>query len=238
MMSPLPNASAKPIAQYMIAAIEKLVRIFATTVPAFFWREKPISSSAKPACMKMTSSAASSTHVELIATESGSTPADAASVTSALATAGRTPRASTPPRSALPILRVVIAPPLGFNIAEEHRVTTGRGHCPRVEDFPPGFLTPGRSGCGARGEPLERDPRLLAPGGDRAGQPAAELGRDVRAGHEHAPVRGRDALDDPGRLPAHGGVDPAAARPRIGDPVVSARLEHLRLGRVAAQCGL
>jgi hypothetical protein len=32
----LPKAKAKPIAQYMMAAIEKLVRILATTVPAFF----------------------------------------------------------------------------------------------------------------------------------------------------------------------------------------------------------
>jgi hypothetical protein len=79
----------------------------------------------------------------LIATESGSLPAAAASAVSALATAGRTMRASAAPRSALPSLRVVIAPPLGFNIAEEHRVTTRRGHCPRVEDFPPGFLTSG-----------------------------------------------------------------------------------------------
>ena len=39
----MPNAKAKPTAQYMIAAIEKFVRIFATTVPAFLPREKPIS---------------------------------------------------------------------------------------------------------------------------------------------------------------------------------------------------
>ena len=37
-----------------IAAIEKFVRIFATTVPAFLPREKPISRNAKPACMNMT----------------------------------------------------------------------------------------------------------------------------------------------------------------------------------------
>ena len=51
---PAPNAKAKPTAQYMIAAIEKFVRIFATTVPAFLPREKPISRNAKPACMNIT----------------------------------------------------------------------------------------------------------------------------------------------------------------------------------------
>ena len=55
MISPIPKAKAKPTAQYMSPAIEKLVRIFATTVPAFFAREKPISRKAKPACMKTTS---------------------------------------------------------------------------------------------------------------------------------------------------------------------------------------
>ena len=51
----VPNAKAKPTAQNTSAAIEKLIRIFATTVPAFFAREKPISRKANPACMNMTS---------------------------------------------------------------------------------------------------------------------------------------------------------------------------------------
>src|SRR5437867_12372885 len=37
-----PNANANPTAHQPIAAIEKLVRILATTVPAFLAREKPI----------------------------------------------------------------------------------------------------------------------------------------------------------------------------------------------------
>ena len=41
--------------------IEKLVRILAITVPAFFWREKPISRKAKPACMNMTRTPATMT---------------------------------------------------------------------------------------------------------------------------------------------------------------------------------
>ena len=58
----------------MIAAIEKFVRIFATTVPAFLPREKPISRKAKPACMNITRQPATITQSELIATESGRTP--------------------------------------------------------------------------------------------------------------------------------------------------------------------
>src|SRR3954453_1742241 len=52
-------------------AIEKFVRIFAITVPAFFAREKPISRKANPACMNITSTPATITHMELIPTESG-----------------------------------------------------------------------------------------------------------------------------------------------------------------------
>ena len=50
------------------------MRIFATTVPAFLPREKPISRKAKPACMKNTSSPATTTQIELIATLFGRTP--------------------------------------------------------------------------------------------------------------------------------------------------------------------
>src|SRR3954451_21554559 len=58
----------------MTAAIEKFVRIFATTVPAFLPREKPISRNAKPACMNITSTPATITHSVLIATVCGSAP--------------------------------------------------------------------------------------------------------------------------------------------------------------------
>src|SRR4051794_13541940 len=47
--------------------MDRFVRILATTVPAFFAREKPISRKAKPACMKKTSEAARITQMELIA---------------------------------------------------------------------------------------------------------------------------------------------------------------------------
>ncbi len=58
----------------MIAAIEKFTRIFATIVPTFLPREKPISRKAKPACMNITKQPATMTQSELIATEFGRTP--------------------------------------------------------------------------------------------------------------------------------------------------------------------
>src|SRR3954447_23280675 len=54
---------AKPHAQYASDAIEKFISTFATPAPAFFIREKPISSSRKPACMNITRMAATITHV-------------------------------------------------------------------------------------------------------------------------------------------------------------------------------
>ena len=51
-----------------------LVRIFATPVPAFLAREKPISSIAKPACMNSTSTAAMTTQRVFCATVSDSLP--------------------------------------------------------------------------------------------------------------------------------------------------------------------
>ena len=94
-----PKAKAKPTAQYRIAAIEKFVRILATTVPAFLPREKPISRKAKPACMNMTKQPATITQSELMPTESGS-PLPAASNVSAMAAAGSTSRANRPNRTA------------------------------------------------------------------------------------------------------------------------------------------
>ena len=43
------------------------MRILATIVPAFFWREKPISRNMKPACMNITTMPATITHIVLIA---------------------------------------------------------------------------------------------------------------------------------------------------------------------------
>jgi hypothetical protein len=60
-----------------MAAIDRLVRIFATPVPAFFAREKPISSMANPACMNRTSTAAITTQRVLTGTVSASFPSTA-----------------------------------------------------------------------------------------------------------------------------------------------------------------
>jgi hypothetical protein len=70
----LPNANAKPTRYHMTAAIEKFVTIFATTVPAFFCLEKPISKNMKPACMNITRQPATTTHIVFRPTESGRTP--------------------------------------------------------------------------------------------------------------------------------------------------------------------
>ena len=57
----------------------------ATTVPAFFAREKPISRQAKPACMNRTSTAAMTTQSVFVATVSGSVPSMARWRSSAVA---------------------------------------------------------------------------------------------------------------------------------------------------------
>src|SRR4051812_12047306 len=88
-----------------MAAMEKFVRIFATTVPAFFAREKPISRKAKPACMNMTRQPATATQIELMPTESGIF--GAAWNRSALATDGKASTATSPSMSpAANLLRV------------------------------------------------------------------------------------------------------------------------------------
>src|SRR3954469_12649198 len=78
-----------------MAAIEKFARTFATTVPAFLPREKPISRNAKPACMNITSTPATITQVELMPTLSASLPAPPASKVSARPLPGSTSAART-----------------------------------------------------------------------------------------------------------------------------------------------
>ena len=58
-----PKASAKPQAHHAIVAMEKFTRILATPDPAFLPREKPTSRNRKPACMKITRTAETMTHV-------------------------------------------------------------------------------------------------------------------------------------------------------------------------------
>src|SRR3954454_9281736 len=84
----------------MTAAIEKFVRIFATTVPAFLAREKPISRNAKPACMNITSTPATITHIvftlETVSPSDGPSAANAAP-----GRARRASKASGPARRSL-----------------------------------------------------------------------------------------------------------------------------------------
>jgi len=65
-----PKAKANPTSQYTMELMLRLTMTLATTVPTFFMRVKPTSSMAKPACMKSTSTAATTTH-----TVSAATPA-------------------------------------------------------------------------------------------------------------------------------------------------------------------
>ena len=60
-----PKANAKPTKYQQTAAIEKFVRTFATTVPAFFCRENPISRNMKPHCMNITTMPATITHMRV-----------------------------------------------------------------------------------------------------------------------------------------------------------------------------
>src|SRR3954454_9140615 len=119
-----------------MAQIEKLTRIFATTVPAFLPREKPISRKAKPACMNITRMPATSTQTELSPTSSGSLPsvANLRVSPSASAAAGSAMSASrpAPTPAAQRVLR--IDPPLSNSIGEEHRCGPTSRHCPPVED--------------------------------------------------------------------------------------------------------
>ena len=89
-----PKASAKPTAHHAIEAIEKLARIFAMPVPAFFPREKPISRNAKPACMNITSTVATSTHVRF----SSSTTCEMGGSSCAMAAPGSKSKAVSPSR--------------------------------------------------------------------------------------------------------------------------------------------
>src|SRR4051795_13232392 len=134
-----------------MAQIEKLTRIFATTVPAFLPREKPISRKAKPACMNITRMPATSTHTELMATESGSLPAIASckSAPAANAEPGTANAASIPAPTPVAQRVLRIDPPLFNSIEAEDRVNAPLDHCPRVEDSRAAIL-PAVERCGVR----------------------------------------------------------------------------------------
>ena len=112
---PAPNANANPQTHQPTAAIEKFVRIFATTVPAFLPREKPISRNANPACMNITRQPAMITHIVLIPTDGSSFPAidfsrSVASANADPGTASSTAAAATrsPPTAYLRLIRYTL----------------------------------------------------------------------------------------------------------------------------------
>ena len=59
---PFPNMKANPMIQKARDAMEKSMKFFMRTLAVFLALCSPISSSAKPACMKKTSMAAKTTH--------------------------------------------------------------------------------------------------------------------------------------------------------------------------------
>ena len=59
------NMMPKPTSQKMGAPMQKSIRFFMMIFPAFLARVKPVSTMAKPACMKKTSAADTSTHMVL-----------------------------------------------------------------------------------------------------------------------------------------------------------------------------
>ena len=111
-----PKANAKPDRPVTRApAIEKFVKILATTVPAFLPREKPISRNAKPACMNITKQAATTSQSVLIAADCGKGPrVPSWRIVSASALAGTMSAAKTPSGTArTSILRVMRPPGIG-----------------------------------------------------------------------------------------------------------------------------
>ena len=59
----VPNMSPKPKIQNTIVPREKSRKFFITILPAFFARVSPVSTIAKPGCMKKTKAAPKSTHI-------------------------------------------------------------------------------------------------------------------------------------------------------------------------------
>ena len=75
---PVAKASEKPTAQNIRNEMARLMTIFPATAPAFFMRERPISSIAKPACMNSTRIAATTTHIWFVAKATSLTVVSAA----------------------------------------------------------------------------------------------------------------------------------------------------------------
>src|SRR5215211_1485857 len=195
--------------------MEKFVRIFATTVPAFFPRENPISRKANPACMNMTRHPATITQVELMPTESFNLPSIAAfrSFASASDVAGRSSKSSKPmPSGTHTFLRM--RPP---------RLDTwrkcGRGprtfHCPGVERSA-GRFRPGVDGRPTRARLVCRPPGQTRSPGQPPPAAAGSTAKHGRPGGRHPAAAGSTALQKGGRRMAS---DASEVLKRVKDEV-------------------
>src|SRR3954454_3748159 len=157
-----PNASAKPTAQYASEAIEKFMSTFATPAPAFFIREKPISSSRNPACMNITRMAATITHVvstaEAVSVSVGPSAA-AATAGSARATSEAPPTRAARRRGPARSVRLniegsslVAEAPVGarFQRRRQCRTRKAKGLYPCVGNSARPFRQPVESPCTVR----------------------------------------------------------------------------------------
>ena len=86
-----PNIRPKPMTQKTTVPSAKSMTFFMTMLPAFFARVRPVSTIAKPGCMKKTSAAPSSTQIVSTATNR---PASAASAANACGAAVMRPSPS------------------------------------------------------------------------------------------------------------------------------------------------
>ena len=163
-----PNAMAKPQAHHTIEEIEKFVRIFATTAPTFFPREKPSSRNRNPACMNITRQAATITQVVFrsVATTLGSALSCASAALGTTRTASSVKHAATVSR-----LRLILPPVSGY----QGMVRPGQGW---------GLWTPVERSAGRLCH------RVARPAG---GSPAGRIGRlaactEVQGSAQRAPL--------------------------------------------------
>src|SRR5256885_4537125 len=135
------------------------MRIFATPAPAFFMREKPISSRANPACMNITRTPATITQVVSTADAVSDRLGPAAAAATGTPSSAASAPAHTRPTSLLlagvgaaaPVARLIMdcllvapavrAPPAGVLIERRRQSTFGRagGHWTGVGNLGPAF---------------------------------------------------------------------------------------------------
>ncbi len=192
------------------------------SVPAFLPREKPISRNAKPACMNITSTAATITHIELIPTEFTSV-IPVASNESAEATAGSSMMATSAITLAQRIVVRFIFPP-GLTDCGESAPANARDLWPDGERSRVRFRHGPSRDCAATVPPPRRERALIVPregtcGSPFGGSPERSFGHADSVGTS-PPSYARSARKSREGTPVHG-QDPSAERQR--SPVVAER---------------